>query len=288
MSDLPPPPVPADCDVRGLTWMPLHGRAFGSRFYSLALRDPRAGLAAVKLWWEAWQQCPAGSLPDDDFDLARMADFGSDAKGWQKAKATALHGFVRCADGRLYHPLICREALDAWDRRRRERERKAGQRARKDGPVHGVSRGLSHGTGGGTALGQGAGQGADVRADRTGQDRTDISVPDGTGAGVAKDLFGAKPRSVREALFSDGLAILMRLTGQGEKASRTLIGLLLKDIDNDCARLTAKLREAESAPPADPIAWLKAACRPAGKSKPTSWMDRARGVEIDGEAQWEN
>lgn len=155
-----------------MTWMPLHGRVFGSRFYSLALRDPRAGLAALKLWWEAWQQCPAGSLPDDDFDLARMADFGSDARGWGKAKVTALHGFVLCADGRLYHPLICAEAMEAWDRRRKERDRKADQRARKTGPtaeVHGLSRG--------TGAGHTAGQDADVRADRTGQDRTEKPSP---------------------------------------------------------------------------------------------------------------
>ncbi len=170
------PLSPVDCDVRGLEWMPLHGRMFGSRFYSLALRDPRAGLAAIKLWWEAWQQRPAGSLPNDDFDLARMADFGSDMRGWKKVRTVALHGFVECDDGRLYHPLIAAEAQDAWERRRRDRERKAAQRAKRwpdgqgqdaDGPAGVPWDGLT------TDGGQAVDGPPPVRSDRTGQDKTE-------------------------------------------------------------------------------------------------------------------
>ena len=63
-SDLPEPLSPPDCDLRGYDFMPLFGqRLFGSAFYSLALTNPRAGLAGMKLWWEAWLQRPAGSLP---------------------------------------------------------------------------------------------------------------------------------------------------------------------------------------------------------------------------------
>ena len=177
MDTLPEPLTPPDCDLRGYDYMPLFGaRLFGSRLYSRALRHPRAGLAAIKLWWISWQQCPAGSLPDDDDDLAMLADFGTDLKSWKACRELALHGFIKCSDGRFYHPIIASEAVEAYARRRRERDRKAQMRADKarksqpsgDGSPEDVPRDIP-GTNGGT----GAGHAADVRSDRTGQDRTE-------------------------------------------------------------------------------------------------------------------
>jgi len=134
MSDLPAPLTPPNCDLRGYDFMPLFGqKLFASRLYTRSLRQPRAGMAALKLWWCAWQQCPAGSLPDDDEDLSILADFGTDMKAWKAAREIALHGFVKCSDGRLYHPVLCEEAKEAYERRVRERERKAEMRAKKKG-----------------------------------------------------------------------------------------------------------------------------------------------------------
>lgn len=128
MTELPAPLTPPDCDLRGYDFMPLHGhRLFTSDFYYNVSADAfRAGL---RLWWAAWQQCPAASLPDDDTALCRLADMGRDMKGWKAIRADALRGFVKCADGRLYHPTLAELAIDAWDRRRRDRERKANMRA---------------------------------------------------------------------------------------------------------------------------------------------------------------
>jgi hypothetical protein len=103
---------------------------FGSRFYSLARRNPRAGLAGLKLWWEAWMQCPAASLPCDDFDLAHLAGFGEDLDGWAAIKGTALHGFILCADERLYHPFLASEAVKAFDIRLKSDKRRAIDRVR--------------------------------------------------------------------------------------------------------------------------------------------------------------
>ena len=129
--DAPAPMSPPDCDLRGYKFMPLFGtHVFGSEFYDLALDNPRAGLAAIKLWWVAYaSQCPAGSLPDNDRILARFADFGSDLRGWRKVKEIALHGFVLCSDGRLYHPLLCKEAIKAQRELRADRERKRAKKA---------------------------------------------------------------------------------------------------------------------------------------------------------------
>jgi hypothetical protein len=150
---------------------------FGSSFYSLALANPRAGLAGHKLWWEAWQQCPAGSLPADDATLCRMSDFGADLKSWARVKTIALHGFILCSDGRYYHPLICREAIAAFERRVRERNRKAKWRAQRDGDEHGGPQDVPRDTTG-TRRGQDEDEARDTKRDETvtsaltGQDRT--------------------------------------------------------------------------------------------------------------------
>ncbi len=123
MPDLPEPMTPADCDLRGYDFMPLFGhRLFRSELYELS--NGEEFKVAVKLWWEAWNQCPAGSLPFDDVKLCRLADLGRDIKLWKKMRASVLRGFVLCSDGRLYHRLLCEWALDAFARRVKDRERK--------------------------------------------------------------------------------------------------------------------------------------------------------------------
>ena len=120
MSELPAPMTPAECDLRGfMEWSRFFGeKAFKSRWYRAAMKDPRGGIAALKLWWEAMQQCPAGSLPNDEEELCWLADFGQDIRSWRKHRAVAMHGFVLCADNRWYHPFLAEEAMAAWARRR--------------------------------------------------------------------------------------------------------------------------------------------------------------------------
>jgi hypothetical protein len=171
MSEFPPPLTPADCDLRGLEYMPLlGGHLFGSEFNARATDSEWR--AALTLWWAAWCQVPAASLPDDDAALCRFADLGRDLKTWRKLKDGALHGWVKCEDGRLYHPVLAKQALIAWDKRVKERDRKAAWRAKKDA--------------------QSAGQDADVPRDKLGlsqgQERgqdgqvpADVTRRDGTG-----------------------------------------------------------------------------------------------------------
>ena len=121
MMDFPVPPIPADVDLRGLDYMPLFGtHLFGSDF-NAACNDTewRAG---VTLWWAAWNQKPAGSLPDDDAALCRLADLGRDMRLWAKVKEKAMRGFVKCSDGRLYHEFLCKQVLVAWEKRVQERK----------------------------------------------------------------------------------------------------------------------------------------------------------------------
>ncbi len=131
-AELPAPLVPAEVDLTGYPFMPLYGhRLFGSDFNATA--DDTAWRAGVTLWWAAWNQRPAASLPDDDAILARLAGFGRDIKTWKRCRSVALHGFLKCSDDRLYHRALAPLAIEAWDRRVKERERKEKWREKKAG-----------------------------------------------------------------------------------------------------------------------------------------------------------
>jgi hypothetical protein len=108
--DLPAPLTPVDCDLRDFAFMPLDTvRLLDSDMFALSTGDEFK--AAMTLWCKAWQQVPAGSLPADDRVLAHLS--GSGAK-WAKLKTIALRGFIECSDGRLYHPIVCEKATEAW------------------------------------------------------------------------------------------------------------------------------------------------------------------------------
>ncbi len=195
-----------DCDLRGYEFMPLFGhRLFNSDFEARA--SDAEFRAAVRLWWTAWQQCPAGSLPDDENALCRLAGLGRDLRKWRKIAARSLQGFCKCADGRLYHPVLSREANAAFERRKKERARKAKYRENHDnihlGPA-GQDADESR-TKTGTCAGQDADEDGDFRADRTGQDRTveeypltpDADAPGEPEPSVWEETSGAAPRPAR-------------------------------------------------------------------------------------------
>jgi Protein of unknown function (DUF1376) len=80
---------------------------------------------------ESWHQVPAGSLPNNDKVLARLAM--CDAKTWARLRRRVLAAWVQCSDGRFYHPVVAEKALAAWQEKVAYRERKqvwseAGQR----------------------------------------------------------------------------------------------------------------------------------------------------------------
>lgn len=127
---LPEPLVPAEVDLRDFPFTPVfRARLFGSAFHARATdAEWRAGFT---LWLRSWDQVPAGTLPDDDIDLCRLAELGRDLKTWRKVKSGALHGWFRCSDGRLHHSVVAEGVLEAWVRRCKSSEKgKAGARAR--------------------------------------------------------------------------------------------------------------------------------------------------------------
>jgi hypothetical protein len=154
MTDLPVPPVPADCDLTGFPFMPLDcARLLDSDLFALATGEEFK--AAVALWCKSWAQVPAGSLSDDPRVLAHLASVP--LARWKKIADMALRGWFKASDGRLYHPVVSAKAAEAWSHRERQRER-----ARKGNAVRWGSPGDRQGIAEGSLndrTGQGQGQG---------------------------------------------------------------------------------------------------------------------------------
>lgn len=261
---LPAPLLPASVDLRGLDYMPLFGNhLFGSEFNAAA--SDGEWRAALTLWWAAWNQVPAGSLPDDDAALCRLADLGRDVKTWKKLRARAIHGFVKCSDGRLYHEFLCQQAEIAWDKRCKERDRKAAWRAQQDAKKAGQAPPKdvpATGTKTGTETGTGQVQDADVPADGKGRDgtgRDGIEIPSVAKATDGDAVSLAKIADPDEIILGYGVPLL---TGAGatDRNARSFLGGLRKHHGDQA--VIAKLRECMKAKPLQPLEWLAGALPP--------------------------
>jgi len=130
MSDhLPAPLVPAHVDLRGLPYMPLDVNRLRDSQLAISANGEEFR-AAVLLWCASWNQVPAASLPEDDQTLSAYAGFGRDLKGWKKARPGAMRGFLKCTDGRWYHPVVAEKALEAWEERQEYRDKRENEAAR--------------------------------------------------------------------------------------------------------------------------------------------------------------
>lgn len=129
------PLTPEDCDLRDFPYLPLDVARL--RDSDLATtRSPEECWAAVLLWCASWHQVPAASLPDNDMVLSNLAGYGRVVKEWMRVKEGAMHGWIKCSDGRLYHPVIAEKANAALEDKAVYRYGRARDRARK---AHGQS-----------------------------------------------------------------------------------------------------------------------------------------------------
>lgn len=127
---LPEPLVPADVDLRDFDFIPLYGdRLFNSDTWALCDADEK--VAALRLWWRAWHEEPAGSLPNNDRLLAERAGYGVAVKAFLAVKPNAMRGWILCSDDRLYHPVVASIALDVWEKKSRKRVENDADRERK-------------------------------------------------------------------------------------------------------------------------------------------------------------
>jgi hypothetical protein len=182
-----PPLVPVECNMGGNEWFPLHFRRLRkSKWWRRASDLARS--RNVMLWGEAYQSTPAGSLADDDDELAEAAGFGMDVEAFLAAKAEIMAPWMLCTDGRWYHPTLCEVVIEAWEKasekRQKEARRKAEQRAKVRTPVRAEKANVprdtangptgqpepSRGTGGGVTRDQCAQEEEITGEEKTGQD----------------------------------------------------------------------------------------------------------------------
>ena len=130
MTTLPPPPVPADLDLRDCGWVPF---SIARIVDDPVLEDgtPEQFRAAFRLWLKCWHQVPAASLPDDDAKLCKWAGFGSNMAAWSRVRAGALEGFQKCSDGRLYHGAWAYEAVNSGKLKANRTAEREADRIRK-------------------------------------------------------------------------------------------------------------------------------------------------------------
>ncbi len=83
--------------------------------------SPEACWAAVLLWAASWHQVPAASLPDDDRVLSNLAGYGRVVKEWMKIRDGAMRGWIKCSDGRLYHPVVAEKANESFLKKLKQR-----------------------------------------------------------------------------------------------------------------------------------------------------------------------
>lgn len=137
MTGYPAPPVPSECTMEGNDWFPFFfDRLRKSKWWRRASDLARA--RNVMMWGEAYKAVPAGSLPDDDDELAEAAGFGMDAAAFIAAKAEIMAPWTLCSDGRWYHPTICEVALDAWERKSERRKLEAQKKRDQRDKARGV------------------------------------------------------------------------------------------------------------------------------------------------------
>ena len=244
MTELPAPLVPAEVDLRDFAFMPLDvARLMDSDLFAVSTGDEFK--AAVALWCKAWGQVPAASVPDDERVLAHLSGAG---RRWSKVREVALRGWVKCSDGRLYHPVVAEKANDAWEAKLRQRERtRRATEARTSRPRHETrndnrneqrddqrneDRNVHQGTG---------------IVEGTGREERKIPEPNGSGAPVFDPL---------RAVFGEGLSYL-KSEGVPEKQARAMLGKWRK-VAGD-GNLIVILTEASRQSISEPIPWIERA-----------------------------
>jgi uncharacterized protein YdaU (DUF1376 family) len=116
-------PVPPEADLRSYPSVMIPVQLI--RDSPLALTgSPEMFKALISLWAAAWHQSPAGSLPDDDRQLALLAAVAE--KKWRTIRGEVLAGFELHPDGRLYHPLLSANVEQAWKKKVENRKKSAG------------------------------------------------------------------------------------------------------------------------------------------------------------------
>ena len=130
ITQLPPPPVLTDVDLRRFPNLPLDVQDLRDSDFTV-LSSPAEFKAGILLMCAAWHQVPAGSLPVDDRLLAALVRL--DLRTWTKVKGGALCGFTEHSDGRLYNPFLTKIVHKSWQSMQMQKQRTAAATAARRG-----------------------------------------------------------------------------------------------------------------------------------------------------------
>lgn len=291
---LPEPLVPAEVDLRDFDYMPLYGRRLLDSD-TWAICDADEKVAALSLWWSSWHEEPAGSLTDNDRVLAKAAGYGVAVKEFLRVKENAMRGWIRCADGRLYHPVVASLALEVWQTKRRKKSENEADRERKRRKRAALSGRTPADCPPENAL-KGEGKKDPVasppppRAADTPTKPVDLVAeqPDFLKRSKPQETAAAQPQpdesplDLKAELWRRGVAFLAK-HGVAEARARPLIGKWRK-LAGDVDVLNALARaEAECA--SDPIAFIEGVFRHAkrnGAQRPQQGVDERRAAILQG------
>lgn len=124
------PLTPPDCVIGSEIPLPIDVSYWRDSKLAIA-GSADAFRASLLLSFASWTQVPCGSVPNDDVLLAALSGLGRTKRSmthWHRIKEAVLAEWVLCDDGRFYHPKICEQAIQVWQRmekERRQRERSA-------------------------------------------------------------------------------------------------------------------------------------------------------------------
>ena len=197
-------PYPADTRAKGWRFEVDYERVLQSDTWALATARQRPLL--LMLWFVAWQQTPAGSLPDSDELIA--ARLGMTAHDFAEDKSILMRGWWKASDGRLYHAALTEIVLEMIDRKSREKQRKADYRARVRA---GSPAEMSHGTDAGQTR---PSHGSDATSTSTGTSlstESKDSVVAENGDASAPSSSGGKPAPLPDCPQQEVIALYAEL-----------------------------------------------------------------------------
>ena len=158
--------------------------------------------AGFTLWLRTWEQVPAGSLPDNEIALCRLAELGRDLKAWRKIANEALHGWFKCSDGLLYHKTVAEGVLEAWGKRTKAKVKgKAGADARWNSAGNSAGNSTSNSTSNGRGTGP-----ASSRSIGTGNASAIARAMPGDGKGSRREVRSKPAKNLLTAREADELA----------------------------------------------------------------------------------
>lgn len=137
---LPAPLTAPDCDLQDFGFMPLDVQRLRDSDLA-AEQTPEENWAALLLWAASWHQIPAASVPDTDKWLAKHAGYmarGRISKEWEDIRPGAMRSFIKCSDGRWYHPVVAEKAREAWTSKLKQRLDTEKSRIKKHNERHGT------------------------------------------------------------------------------------------------------------------------------------------------------